>query len=120
PPRLKAHRMGLGWTLTPMLRPASTGAPPPYDEGWLEAHLSRREVLHDLDRAAADRHDLGLAIDALDLGAAQVAGTTEDLHRLVGAELQGRRREVLEHADLGHRLLALPDPPGQQFERRLH
>ena len=86
----------------------------------LQSHLARGEVLHDLDRAAADRHHLGLAIDALDLGAAQVARAAEHLHRLVGAELHGRGREVLQHADLRHRLLALADPPGQQLERRLH
>src|SRR6478609_8392726 len=67
----------------------------------LQPHLTGREVLHDLDRAAADRHHLGLAIDALDLGAAQIARAAEHLHRLVGAELQGRGGEVLEHADLG-------------------
>src|SRR5881394_3463673 len=80
----------------------------------LKTHLPCREILHDLDRAAADRHHLGLAIDALDLGAAQVARAAEHLHRLVGAELQGGGREVLEHADLGDRLLALADPPSQQ------
>src|SRR5882672_2139868 len=85
-----------------------------------KTHLPRGEVLHDLDRAAADRHHLGLAIDALDLGAAQVARTAEHLHRLVGTELQGRGREVFQHADLGHRLLALSDPPGQKLERRFH
>src|SRR6266851_2146545 len=84
----------------------------------LKTHLARREILHDLDRAAADRHHLGLAIDALDLGAAQVARAAEHLHRLVGAEFQGRSREVLQHADLGDRLLALADPPGQELQRR--
>src|SRR5260370_6581735 len=69
----------------------------------LKTHLPRREILHDLDRAAADRHHLGLAIDALDLGAAQVARAAEHLHRLVGENSRVEGRAVFQHADLGDR-----------------
>src|SRR5690242_9733433 len=69
------------------------------DFGWsvmalvLQPHLARREIFHDLQRAAADCHHLGLAVDALDLRAAQVTRPAEDLHRLVGDVFQGCRRE---------------------------
>jgi hypothetical protein len=43
-------------------------------------HLPTRQVLHDFLAAAADRIDLDLAVDALDLDAAHVAGAAENLH----------------------------------------
>src|ERR1700741_646339 len=45
-----------------------------------QPHLPAGEILHDLLRAAADRVDLHLAVDALDFDAAHEAGATENLH----------------------------------------
>src|SRR6478735_11903432 len=85
----------------------------------LKSHLPRREILHDFLGAAADGVDLDLAVDALDLDAAHEAGAAENLHGLGGAERHGLGRLVLHHADLGHRALALPEPPRQHFQHRL-
>src|ERR1035441_10638180 len=69
--------------------------------GASDAELARRQLLHDLRGAAADHHDLDLAVDALALRAAHVAHGAHDLHRLVGAELHRLRRVVLEQAEIG-------------------
>ena len=54
------------------------------------------EIAHDFFRSAADRHDLDLAVEALDRIAAQIAGPAENLHRLAGAIF-----EILGGAELG-------------------
>src|SRR5437762_2168432 len=57
-----------------------------------QSHLPAGQILHDLFSAATDRIDLDLAVDALDLDAAHVAGAAKDLHRFRGAERHGLRR----------------------------
>ena len=76
------------------------------------AHLAGGEVLHDFFGAAADHHDLDLAIDTLDTSAAHEAGTPQDLHRLVGAKLHRLGRAILEHRQLRGVALALLHAPG--------
>ena len=55
-----------------------------------KSHLAARQILRDLLGSRADGVDLHLAIDALDLDAAQEARAAKNLHALGGAE--GERR----------------------------
>src|SRR5450432_1822805 len=56
-----------------------------------QPHLPACQILHDLLAAAADGVDLDLAVDALDLDAAHIAGAAKNLHRLGSAERHGLR-----------------------------
>ena len=59
-------------------------------------HLPRRQVIHDLARAAANRQHLGLAIQPLHLRPLQVTGSAQDLHRFSRHTLERLRRQVLQ------------------------
>src|SRR6185437_4403106 len=85
----------------------------------LKPHLPRSEILHDFLGAAADRIDLDLAVDALDLDAAHEAGAAKDLHCFRRAIRHGLRRLIFHHADLGDRAFALYEPPCQHFQHGL-
>src|SRR5215469_12919722 len=73
-----------------------------------EPELTAGEVQQNLLRATADRHDAHLAVDSLDLVAADEGGASQHLGRLASNLLEGTCRLNLEEREVG-RPGQLPD-----------
>ena len=83
-----------------------------------EPQLPCRQVAHDLFRAAANRHDAHLTIDAFHTVAADEPGAAKDLHGLAGAEFHRLGRLHLQHGKFTDRLFAALNAPCQLVEHR--
>src|SRR5690606_9973622 len=68
--------------------------------------------------STADAQHLGLAIDPLALDPADGARASEDLHGLLGAQLEALRRQVLGHVHI--RRLGPRADPRARADRRSH
>src|SRR5436309_7560474 len=63
-----------------------------------QSHLPAGQILHDLLASAANRIDLDVAIDALNLDPAHVPCAAENLHCFGGTERHGLGGLVFQHA----------------------
>src|SRR5436190_8462976 len=84
-----------------------------------QSHLPAGQILHDLLASAANRIDLDVAIDALNLDPAHIPCAAKNLHCFGGTERHGLGRLIFQHAYLGYRTFALIEPPRQHFQHRL-
>ena len=72
----------------------------------MPAAAPRHDHALDLVGAFVDLRDLGVAVEPLDLDAADVAGAAMDLHRVGGARHRGVGGEALRHLSIQRRALA--------------